>query len=161
MFGAGVAFSKDVVQGRGGEDNREFAVRERALTDKFSFAEDMGLSDKADQLGGWYMDGLMQMGGLGLIGQLMYDSAAQLDNGAYGMMRVMELFGGPSLGLFNDTFTVASGLQDMAFDALGAESTNAKERAMTRELFGRVPVLGGNSNFRERAVDKLAGPKGG
>jgi len=161
MFGAGVAFSKDVVQGRGGEENREFAVRERSLTDKFSFAEDMGLSDRADKLGGWYIDGLMQMGGLGLIGQLMYDSAAQLDNGAYGQMRVMEMFGGPSLGLFNDAFTVASGLQDMTFDALGAESTNAKERAMTRELFGRVPVIGGISSVREGAVDRLAGPKGG
>jgi hypothetical protein len=161
MFGAGVAFSKDVVQGRGGEDNREFAVRERALTDKFSFAEELGLSDRADKLGGWYIDGLMQMGGLGLIGQLMYDSAAQLDNGAYGQMRVMEMFGGPSLGLFNDAFTVASGLQDMTFDALGAESTNAKERAMTRELFGRVPVIGGISSVREGAVDRLAGPKGG
>jgi len=161
MFGAGVAFSKDVVQGRGGEENREFAVRERALTDKFSFAEELGLSDRADKIGGWYIDGLMQMGGLGLIGQLMYDSAAQLDNGAYGQMRVMEMFGGPSLGLFNDAFTVASGLQDMTFDALGAESTNAKERAMTRELFGRVPVIGGISSVREGAVDRLAGPKGG
>ena len=157
MFGAGVVFAKDVVQGRGGEENREFAVRERSLTDKFTMAEEFGLKENADQLLGWYVDGLMQMGGLGLIGQLMYDSAAQIDNGAYGKWRVAELLGGPSLGLFSDTFEVASGAADATFDAFGAESTNSKERSAVREILGRAPILGGISAFREGGTDLIAG----
>ena len=157
MFGSGVVFAKDVVQGRGGEENREFAVRDRALTDKFTMAEEFGLKENADQLLGWYVDGLMQMGGLGLIGQLMYDSAAQIDNGAYGKWRVAELLGGPSLGLFSDAFEVASGAADATFDAFGAESTNSKERSAVREILGRAPILGGITAFREGGTDFIAG----
>ena len=160
LFGSGVAFAKDVVQGRGGEDNREFAPRERALTDKWSLAEEFGLSENADKLGGWYIDGLMQMGGLGLIGQMMYDSAAQLDNGAYGQQRINEMVFGPTMGLFNDAKTVASGVFDRGRDAVGADTTNAKERAMYRELLGRVPVLGGSTPFREGLTDLLGGKQG-
>jgi hypothetical protein len=157
MFGSGVVFAKDVVQGRGGEENREFAVRDRALTDKFTMAEEFGLKENADQLLGWYVDGLMQMGGLGLIGQLMYDSAAQIDNGAYGKWRVAELLGGPSLGLFSDAFEVASGAADATLDAFGAESTNSKERSAVREILGRAPILGGVTAFREGGTDFIAG----
>ena len=157
MFGSGVVFAKDVVQGRGGEENREFAVRDRALTDKFTMAEEFGLKENADQLLGWYVDGLMQMGGLGLIGQLMYDSAAQIDNGAYGKWRVAELLGGPSLGLFSDAFEVASGAADATLDAFGAESTNSKERSAVREILGRAPILGGVTAFREGGTDLIAG----
>ena len=87
----------------------------------------------------------------------MYDSAAQIDNGAYGKWRVAELLGGPSLGLFSDTFEVASGAADATFDAFGAESTNSKERSAVREILGRAPILGGISAFREGGTDLIAG----
>ena len=157
MFGFGVTTAKDVVQGRGGEENREFAIRDRALTDKFTLVEELGLSKDMDMLAGWYLDGIMTMGGLGLIGQLFYDSAAQLDNGAYGQVRMSEMFLGPSMGLFNDAITVAAGAQDALFDALGAESSNAKERSAVREAVGRVPIFGQITAAREWATDQIAG----
>ena len=155
-FGAVATGVKDIVQGRGGEDNQEFALRDRAVKADNPIWNKMGIEDDNLMLG-WYIDGLMTFGGLGLIGQLFYDSAAQLDNGAYGKWRSFELLAGPSLGLFSDGFDVGSGLMEMATDAFGMESTNAKERQMVRETIGRAPVLGQITSVREALVDRLAG----
>ena len=162
-FGAGVVATKDMVQGRGGEDNETFGeTRDRKLSGKdhpvFGIAK--GSVDEGsmmDLAAGWYIDGLMTFGGLGLIGQLFYDGAAQADNGAYGKWRTAEMLAGPSLGLFSDAFDVGGGLMEYATDALGGESTNAKERMMWRELIGRVPILGQMPFLREAGVDYTAG----
>ena len=161
-FGAGVVATKDVVQGRGGEDNQSFDTRDRSLSGKdhpvFGIAK--GSVDEGsmmDLAAGWYVDGLMTFGGLGLIGQLWYDSAAQADNGAYGKWRTAEMLAGPSLGLFSDVFDVGAGLMEYGTDLIGGDSTNAKERMMWRELMGRIPILGQMPFLREGGVDYVAG----
>jgi hypothetical protein len=151
---------KDVVQGRGGEDNREFEVRDRKLSKSFTSLEGM-LGDNADKALGWYWDGFMTMGGLGIIGELMYDTANQLDNGAYGQLRMVETFAGPTSGLVFDASTVLAGLQSAAGDAISGEGTNGKERAAMREVISRVPIIGQTSAVRENIVDYTMGPKGG
>ena len=158
VLGAGVVATKDVVQARGGEENREAALRDRRL----EFLKDYGLDDdegRALALG-WYRDGLMQMGGLGLIGSLMYDTASQLDNGAYGSNRIAELFLGPSLGILHDGVTVGGGLISAADKALRGEGTNGKQRAAYREVIGRVPVVGQITGVRETLVDAFGGKAG-
>ena len=157
VMGAGVVGAKDVVQGRGGEENRQFALRDRRL----EFLKDYGLSDDegvALALG-WYRDGLMQMGGLGLIGSLMYDTAAQLDNGAYGSQRITEMLFGPSMGIIHDAQTILAGGAKATGNAIMGEGSNGKPRAAVRELVGRVPVIGQTSGVRETIVDALGGKK--
>jgi hypothetical protein len=155
VVGAGVVGAKDVVQGRGGEENREFAVRDRRL----EFLKDYGISDDegvALALG-WYRDGLMQMGGLGLIGSLMYDTASQLDNGAYGAQRITEMLLGPSLGVLHDAQTILAGGMQAGENAIMGEGSNGKPRAAVREIVSRVPLIGQTSGVRETIVDTLAG----
>ena len=38
------------------------------------------------------------MGGLGLLGDVMHSTISQVDNGAYGKMRIASTFLGPSFG---------------------------------------------------------------
>ena len=146
--------AKDIVQGRGGEDNREFELRERklseTLTDAFAENEDL------DMLLGWYFDGMVALGGLGLVGELMYDIASQTDNGAYGQQRTLETIGGPTVGLFNDAQTVMQGARSWWDD----DEANGLRRAAVREIAGRVPVLGGVSWAKEGIVDTVAGVRG-
>ena len=146
--------AKDIVQGRGGEDNREFDLRERklseTLTDAFAENEDL------DMLMGWYFDGMVALGGLGLFGELAYDIASQADNGAYGAQRTLEALGGPTVGLFNDAQTVLQGGRAWWDD----RETNGLQRAAVREMVGRVPVLGGVSWAKEGIVDTVAGVRG-
>ena len=158
-FGAATTGTKDILQSRGGEENRQMQLRDRAVTDKWEVFNELGMSDRKDLIAGWYIDGLMTMGGLGLIGQLFYDSAAQIDNGDYGAWRIAELFAGPSMGVFRDGIAVGAGAMEIAGDALGGDTTNAKERQMAREIIGRIPVAGQVTGVKEYWVDRLAGEK--
>ena len=45
------------------------------------------LANEQDFLG-WYVEGMMMMGGLGLIGDVMHSAVTQVDNGAYGKIRI-------------------------------------------------------------------------
>jgi len=146
--------AKDIVQGRGGEDNREFELRERKLSETITGAfED---NEDMDMLMGWYFDGMVALGGMGLIGELMYDIGSQTDNGAYGAQRTLETIGGPTVGLFNDAQTVLQGGRSW----LDGTDANGMRRAATREVVGRVPVLGGVSWAKEAIVDGIAGERG-
>ena len=150
---------KDVVQSRGGEDNRQAEFRERKLSKTVTPLEGM-LSDNADKALGWYWDGFMTMGGLGILGELMYDTVNQVDNGAYGKVRIAETFMGPSSGLFFDALTIAEGGMSAVGDAISGEGTNGKERAAVREIVSRAPLIGQHSGMRESIVDRIAGEKG-
>jgi hypothetical protein len=150
---------KDVVQSRGGEDNRQAEFRERKLSKTVTPLEGM-LSDNADKALGWYWDGFMTMGGLGILGELMYDTVNQVDNGAYGKVRIAETFMGPSSGLFFDALTIAEGGMSAVGDAISGEGTNGKERAAVREVISRAPFIGQHSGMRESIVDRIAGEKG-
>ena len=155
-MGFAAANIKDIVQGRGGEDNREFKFRERSLKEQFAWAENMD-DDTAKYLG-WYWDGFVVMGGMGLIGEMLYDIGSNVDNGAFGQVRIGEVVLGPSMGLFNDGLTVGSGISDIISDSLGGTSSNYKEREMVDTLFHRfAPPLGSMPALREDFVDAVAG----
>ena len=154
-FGMASLASKDVSQARGGDDDQSMALRNRNMLKSLGYDEKV--HGNADDFAGWYLDGLAQMGGLGLISNMMYDSAQQLDNGAYGQNRVMSTLLGPSVGLFGSAYNIAAGGMDATKDAFGAESTNSKERQGIRELAMRVPVIGGIKGVREGVVDTVAG----
>lgn len=145
--------TKDIIQGRGGEDNREFALRERKLSETLTTAFEE--NEDMDMLMGWYFDGMMALGGLGLMGELAYDIASQADNGAYGAQRNLETIGGPTVGLFNDATTVLQGARSW----WDQDDTNGEKRAAVREVVGRVPVLGGVSWAKEGIVDSVAGER--
>lgn len=102
----------------------------------------------------------MTMGGLGILGELMYDTVNQVDNGAYGKVRIAETFMGPSSGLFFDALTIAEGGMSAVGDAISGEGTNGKERAAVREVVSRTPFIGQHSGMRESIVDRIAGEKG-
>lgn len=150
---------KDVVQFRGGEENREAQFRERRLSKSFTSLEGT-LGDNADKALGWYWDGFMTMGGLGILGELMYDTVNQADNGAYGAVRTFETFGGPTSGLFFDAQTILGGSMSAVGDAISGKGTNGKERAAVREVVSRIPVIGQMGGVREKIVDFTAGEKG-
>ena len=155
-LGFGAASLKDVVQGRGGEDNREFKSRDRRITKTFASLEGK-LGENTDKALGWYFDGFMTMGGLGIIGEMLYDTANQLDNGAYGQIRMMETVAGPTSGLAFDAFTILAGGVDAASNAITGDGTAGKTRAAVREGISRVPVIGQISAVREAGVDAIAG----
>jgi hypothetical protein len=152
-FGAGALASKDIIQMRGGEEGREAALRERSLSQILeSLGYNAEIHGSEDEFMGWYVEGMMQMGGLGLLGDIAYSVATQLDNGSYGEVRIGSTFLGPSFGAAMSGVKVASGITDANPDS------NAKERAAAREVATRIPVLGGVRSFREEAVDRVAGP---
>lgn len=155
-FGAGTLALKDIVQMRGGDDEKSSELRKRNLL-KF-----MGYDEKVhgneDDFLGWYVEGMMQMGGLGLLADVLHSTVSQADNGAYGQQRIMSTLLGPTYGLGISGITAFAGAKDAA---LGSTESNAKERAAVREVMGRVPVLGGVRAIKEAAVDTIAGEQGG
>ena len=148
---------KDFVQSRGGEDEKSRALR---LRDSGKLGELIGVEEggDADARIGWYLEGLLAMGGLGLFAEMMYNTSAQLDNGAYGQMRTMSAVFGPTVGLMQQGLTVAAGAQEAAF---GDPDSNYKERAAVREAARRIPVAGGYRPFVEGVTDLVAGERGG
>lgn len=156
---------KDVVQGRGGEEGGEHKMRQRLLTDQAvigDIAQAAGMDPEdpgiLNAILGQYLEGLFMIGGFGLIGDMIHDSAEQLDNGAYGVTRVASKVFGPSVGDFVGAFNVAAGASSAAGDALGTgDGTNSKERQAIREIVGRIPIVGGVQSVREGAIDAIAG----
>ena len=162
-FGSGALALKDLAQSRGGDDDRSRELRERKLQDTpiGEVLRMMGLTEKdygndADKMLGWYVEGLMAMGGLGFLAELFFNSAAQLDNGMYGSTRVASYLGGPVVGNFFDAMNVGSGL----VQAIDREDNNTgRQRQAARTLAGRVPVLGGSRDFREGVTDLAGDPR--
>lgn len=157
--GVGVTMTKDYVQMRGGEENREAALRDRNF-----FGEDGGIEG---ELLAWYLQGAATAGGLGLIGDVLTGVADQAENGAYGQVRTLSLLGGPTVGLLAAGTTIVGGaLDNPRREWLGGEdTTNSKERAAVREVATRIPFAGGIRGVREGMVDAVAGeaesPSGG
>jgi hypothetical protein len=161
-FGMASMATRDLIQGRGGNDkDKEHAFRDRSLTalaEQFGYEADIhGPMDKAV---GWYLEGLMAMGGLGLIGDIIYNTAAQADNGAFGTLRTISALGGPVAGLGIDAYsTLFQGGQAFIEDATGnGDGSNYKERDALRTAASRIPILGGFHTVRQAAAD-LAGPR--
>jgi hypothetical protein len=158
MVSAGV---KDVIQQRGGEDQRSAATRERALSSQFpGLAAALGIEEgeATDEVIGWYLEGLLAVGGLGLIADFFYNSAEQADNGAYGHVRMLSFLGGPSVSIITSGYDVAAGVSDAAF---GEAENTGKERQAARAVIGRVPILGGIRDVREGVADLMGEPNTG
>ena len=163
-IGAGFVanMSKDYAQARGGDDNEQRALRERSIRDVTGLgmiAEAIGVDEGSmtDEIAGNYFEGLLAIGGLGLFGELLYNTAAQADNGAYGLVRVASGIFGPSIGLGEDIYQVGIAGPASLFDE---EGKNARRREAVRSVIGRIPVAGGIRGFKENAVDYLAGEAG-
>lgn len=157
--------TKDVVQMRGGEDEQSMALRERKGSDTnmlglWSIAQGLGAKEggDADENLGLYIDGLLAVGGLGLFAELLYNASAQMDNGAYGTVRIASSIFGPSVSAGTGAIDVATGLKDYV---TGDGEATAKRRAMLRQLAMRFPILGGVSYFRESAADLGGEPSTG
>jgi len=103
---------------------------------------------------GWYLEGMLQMGGVGLLGDILHSAVTQADNGSYGQTRFLQTLGGPSVGLITAGLSVLGGGMDSAF---GSSESNAKERTAVREIATRIPVVGGVRRAREGIVNSIAG----
>ena len=155
-FGAGTLALKDVIQMRGGEENREADLRNRNLLKTLGY--DSKVHGDVNDFWGWYMEGMMMMGGLGILGDVIHSAATNADNGAYGQQRFASTLLGPTFGLVNSGMTVLGGAKDAL---TGGDNSNSKERAAAREVLTRIPVLGGVRAGREAAVDIIAGEPSG
>lgn len=151
-FGAGALAVKDVVQFRGGEEGKDPELRKRNILQTLGYNKDVHGGE--DDFLGWYVEGLLTMGGFGLIGDIAFTLGTQADNGAYGQTRVVSMLGGPTAGLGLATMNVMGGAKEAIVDGSGG---NAKERTAVREIANRVPVLGGIRRVREGLVDAVAG----
>jgi len=147
-FGAGTLALKDIIQSRGGDDNKEMALRKRNILKVLGYDKKIH-GDEQDFLG-WYAEGMVTMGGLGLLGDIMHSAVQQADNGAYGKVRMFSTLFGPTVGDMSAVMEIAGGIFDK-------KDSNAKERSAWREVATRVPVLGGVASFREGVTDALAG----
>lgn len=153
-FGMGALGVKDIVQSRGGEDERSMELRDRSV-DKIlqQLGYDRELHGDENDFLGWYLEGIIMMGGLGLLGDIMHSAVQQADNGAYGQVRLTSTLLGPSYGTFISGFNTVAGIQD----AFADNQSNAKERQAVREVTGRIPILGGVRGLKEGIVDRIAG----
>lgn len=159
--GAGTMAVKDVALGRNEEnDGDERTVRDRRLSKilKEFGIEDVAVgSQEADAFFGHYLEGLLGIGALGFLGDMMYQSAKSLDNGSFGRERIMSQIFGPTLGTFSDAIQVVEGVQDAMQDEAGFGSGSAKQRNAVRKVVKRIPVLGNQSPWVETFVDDTAG----
>ena len=151
-FGMGALAAKDIIQMRGGDDERSPELRKRNALKALGY--DDKIHGNEQDFVGWYMEGMLMMGGLGLLGDIMHSTVTQADNGAYGKVRIASTFAGPSFGAFMSAIDVGAGAKDAL---VGGENSNAKERTALREIATRVPVVGGIRAAREGVVDILAG----
>ena len=156
-FGTVTLTAKDIIQQRGGEDGQSPDLRKRNLAKAIGWNSQTHGEDYDDFLG-WYVEGMLIMGGLGLLGDVMHSVSSQADNGAYGQQRIWSTLLGPTYGLGNAAVTGVAGIQDAA---LGGDNSNAKERSAWRELATRIPIIGGVRSWREGIVDTMAGEQGG
>lgn len=167
LMGAGVLSIKDLAQGRGGESSDpQHAIRERSLAKWAGVfgADFQPENEELDAIAGWYVESLLQVGGFGLVFDMVHDTVGQLDNGAYGKNRTMQLVFGPSMGAAMSAWDATAGAADAVLGSTGinpdAANSNAKERAAVREVARRIPILGGYRPFVEGAVNTIAGESG-
>ena len=144
--------AKDIVQMRGGEDGQSPELRKRNILKTLGY--DQKVHGNENDFLGWWVDSILVMGGLGLIGDIIHSTVANADNGAYGIQRIQSTIFGPSPSLLSGGVTIGAGIFDSNKDS------NAKERSAAREVATRIPVLGGIRRLRENIVDSIAGEAG-
>lgn len=167
-LGAGVSAVKDVVSGRNEEADPENpgdswrSVRKRSLN---KMVQELGFKDAeltsgmADELLGWYVEGVLQIGALGFIGDFFYQAARFVDNGSFGRERIMSQIAGPTYGTFSDMLQIVEGAHQAATSEEG--DPNGKARAAVRKVLGRVPLVGSQRPMIEAWVNDIAGELNG
>ena len=141
--------AKDIIQMRGGDDERSSDLRERSfnkMMDEMGY--DFRVHGDRDKFLGWAVESMAQMGGMGLVADLLYQAGMQDEKGSYGVNRITGLILGPSYGTLQAGATMVQGLNPVE---------GSISRPAARELSQRVPVLGGVRSLREWAVDATAG----
>jgi len=149
--GAATLAAKDIVQFRGGEDQREAQLRVRNWQKFLGYNE--RIHGNENDFAGWFAEGMMALGGLGLLADILHTTVEGAENGAFGQTRVLSALAGPTVGTVGSGVTVLGGVTDKT-------DTNGKERAAWREAIRRVPFVGGMGGVREGLVDSIAGEKG-
>lgn len=152
-FGMGAMSVKDIVQSRGGEDQKSPELRTRNFL-KFAGFDEKVHGDGNDFLG-WYLEGMAQMGGFGLIIDILHSAATQADNASYGHVRMLSTLGGPSVGLVSGGMNMLGAVKDAALDT--TPDSNSKERAGANEIAARIPIAGGIRPVKQAMIDFLAG----
>jgi FtsZ-binding cell division protein ZapB len=161
--GAGVTYAKDVVYGKNQEagdgnwrSGRSYTLSK--IVQDFGFKDfDLG-SEGADAVLGTYAQGLLSLGALGFLGDLLFQSAKSVDNGSYGRERIMSQLAGPTLGLFSDTIQVVSGGQNLLIEGTDEDGYGSAEaRTAVRKIAKRVPIIGGQDPWVEAFVNDTAG----
>ena len=159
--GAASISIKDHVQQRGGEDERTFANRDRSMTaSKPALAEMLGVDENSltDEALGWWIDGLMAVGGLGFLAEMLYNSATQLEDGSkWSYVRMMGGVFGPQVGTTELAYNTAAMGQEQVKNLITGENENSKTRVGMNSLGGRIPVLGGVASIRKALTDTVAG----
>ncbi len=143
--GALALLAKDIVQMRGGDDERSSAPRERSYN---KIMEELGYDarihgDDKDAFAGWAIESIMHMGGLGLVADVFYQAAMQGEKGSYGTNRIMGLIAGPTYGSVYDAVGVVQGVD-----------SDGISRAATRSLAQRIPFI--TRDWRESIIDTVA-----
>ena len=151
-FGMGALAAKDIIQFRGGDDERSPELRQRNILKVLGYDEKV--HGNQDDFLGWYVEGIIMMGGLGLFGDVIHSAVTQADNGAYGKQRFFSALLGPAYSDVSAAFDVYAGAVDQ-------NDSNAKERTAMRELATRIPIAGGIRAVREGIVDGVAGEANG
>ena len=156
--GAMALAAKDTIQMRAGEDEGLLRTRNaesvKAFTQMVGYDPDIH-GDKDDFVG-WYFEGLLHMGGLGLYLEVLHDLVQQADNGYFGLSRAAGTVGGPAVSQAIGAWNVVQGLHKTILGATSEEQATGgvgTQRQAVRELAQRVPVLGGIRALKETLVD--------
>jgi len=148
--------AKDVIQMRGDEEQGMIRDRHGKNTNWLKMVGyNPDLHGDPNDFAGWYVEGMMHMGGFGLYLELLHNVVEQADNGMYGYSRAMSNIAGPTAGQTIGAWNAGVGLHNMVFGE--EEGPNGKDRQAVRELVQRVPVLGGIKAVKESLVDAIAG----
>jgi hypothetical protein len=164
-FGGAALSIRDVVQSRGGEENKDRATRNRSLSENnkiiFAMLDNLGIApnegDWSDDFLGWYIQSMLATGGLGLLAELLYNTGESLDNDAYGRERIASFIFGPTVGAGIDTLKVAAGIQQGIANVITDDEESAKIRSALRAVLARVPIAGGQKGLVEAGVDFFGG----
>jgi hypothetical protein len=166
-LGASSLAVKDYLYGKNQEADKENpgddwrSLRERSLS---RIAREFGIVDKEDTVMdnaqidaalGWWAEGLLGLGALGFLGDLTYQSAKSLDNGAFGRERITSQILGPSLGTFLDGIQVVAGAMDHI--SHGDENGLTDERNAARKVLKRIPGVGSQDPWLEAWINQGVG----
>jgi hypothetical protein len=162
--GGAANYVKDVAFARDQEDEtgdwRSYKERTASkMVQEFGFKEFQMENETMDLIVGTYVSGLLGIGAIGFLGDLMYQTAASVDDGAFGRERIMSQIGGPTVGTFMDSIHLIEGIRDGASSEEGFGSGSADQRNAVRKVLKRIPIpfMSQQQGLTENLVNDIAG----